>query len=275
MVTASAPPKPPRIQALARASAIIDVIAAGGEEGVGLLEISRATALNKTTAFNLLASLVTLRFIEQDEHSRWYRLGLRNVELGRIVQKRLHIPTLARPILMDLCNKTNETVSLGLPDLLDVFVVDSIGGSHFLHVAANPGSRSMYHCTALGKAVLAQWDEAMRRTLYRWCGLPRQTPHTITDIDTLEAQLPEILAQGYALDAEENAVGVTCIGTSIFNGFGEVAAAVSITGPSNRMTAGALDRFAMDVIAAADSITAAITMGSGEGPDNRDSRRRQ
>ena len=71
MVTASAPPKRPRIQALARASAIIDVIAAGGAQGVGLSEISRATALNKTTAFNLLASLVTLRFIEQDEHSRW------------------------------------------------------------------------------------------------------------------------------------------------------------------------------------------------------------
>ena len=272
MVTASTPPKLPRIQALARASAIIDVIAAAGAEGVGLSEISRATALNKTTAFNLLASLVTLRFIEQDEHSRWYRLGLRNIELGRIVQKRLHIPNLARPILVELCNKTNETVSLALPDLLDLFVVDSFAGSHSLHATANPGSRSMYHCTALGKAMLAQWDESMRRTLYRLRGLPRLTPHTITDIDTLEAQLPEILARGYALDAEENAVGVTCIGTSIFNGFGDVAAAISVTGPSNRMTADALDQLATDVIAAANAITAAI--GCGERPDNRDSRRR-
>jgi DNA-binding IclR family transcriptional regulator len=273
VVTTSKSPKLPRIQALARASAIIDVIAAGGAEGVGLSEISRATALNKTTAFNLLASLVTLRFIEQDEDSRWYRLGLRNIELGRIVQQRLHIPSLARPMLMDLCNKTNETVSLALPDLLDVFVVDSIGGSHFLHVAANPGSRSMYHCTALGKAVLAQWDEPMRRTVYRKCGLPRRTPHTITDVDTLEAQLLEILARGYALDAEENAVGVTCISASISNGFGDVAAAISVTGPSNRMTADALDQFAMDVIAAANAITAAI--GCGERPDNRACRKRR
>ena len=273
IMTASACRKLPRIQALARASAIIDVIAAGGAEGVGLSEISRATALNKTTAFNLLASLVTLRFIEQDEHTRWYRLGLRNIELGRIVQKRLHIPNLARPMLVDLCNKTNETVSLALPDLLDVFVVDSIGGSHFLHVAANPGSRSMYHCTALGKAVLAQWDEPTRRALYRNCGLPRLTPHTITDIDTLEAQLLEILDRGYALDVEENAVGATCIGASIFNGFGDVAAAISVTGPSNRMTADALDQFAMDVVTAANAITAAT--GCGERPDNRDSRRRR
>ena len=56
MVTATEIPKLPRIQALARASAIIDVIAASGEGGLGLSEISRATALNKTTAFNLIAS---------------------------------------------------------------------------------------------------------------------------------------------------------------------------------------------------------------------------
>ncbi len=114
---------------------------------------------------------------------------------------------------------------------------------------------------------------AVRRTLYRWCGLPRLTPHTITDIDTLEAQLPEILARGYAVDAEENAVGVTCIGASIFNGFGDVAAAISVTGPSNRMTTDAIEQFAMDVIAAANSITAAI--GGGERPDNRDPGKRQ
>ena len=131
----------------------------------------------------------------------------------------------------------------------------------------------MYHCTALGKAVLAQWDASMRRTVYRLHGLPRQTPHTITDIDTLEAQLPQVLAQGYALDVEENEVGVNCVGTSIFNGFGDVAAAISVTGPSNRLTADAMDHFAMDVIAAANSITAVI--GCGERPDNRNSRTRR
>jgi DNA-binding IclR family transcriptional regulator len=257
MVTASTSPKPPRIQALARASAIIDVIAAGGAEGVGLREISQATALNKTTAFNLLASLVTLRFVEQDNHSRQYRLGLRNIELGRLVQHRLHIPELARPILVDLCKKTNETVSLAVPDHLDLLVLNSYEGSQFLHATAYAGSRSMYHCTALGKAVLAQWDEPMRQTVYRLRGLPSLTPHTITDIDALEAQMPQILEQGYALDLEENEVGVSCVGTSIFNGIGEVAAAISVTGPSNRMTADVLEGFAKEVVAAANLIASA------------------
>jgi len=273
MVTASAPPKLPRIQALARASAIIDVIAAGGAEGVGLSEISRATALNKTTAFNLIASLVTLRFIEQDEHSRRYRLGLRNLELGRIVQQRLHISHLARPILADLCKKTNETVNLGLPDLLDLLVVDAYRGSRLLHATAYGGWRSMYHCTALGKAFMAQWDAPMRRTVYRLCGLPRLTPRTITDIDTLEAQLAQFLAQGYALDVGENEVGVNGVARAIVNGMGEVAAAISVAGHSNRLTEDVMEQIAPDVIAAANSISAAI--GCVERPDNRDSRGRQ
>ena len=266
MATASTSPKPPRIQALARASAIIDVIAAGGEQGVGLSEISRATALNKTTAFNLIASLVTLGFLEQDEHSRRYRLGLRNLELGRIVQQRMHISHLARPVLAVLCRKTNETVNLGLPDLLDLLVVDSFQGSRQLHATAYAGWRSLYHCTALGKAMLSQWDEPMRHTVYRLRGLPRQTPRTITDIDTLEANLAQFRAQRYSVDVEENEVGVNGLAASIFNGMGDVAAAISVCGPSNRLTEDVIEQIAMDVMAAADSI--AVAIGGGEQPED-------
>ncbi len=266
MATASVSPKPPRIQALARASAIIDVIAAGGEEGVGLSEISKATALNKTTAFNLLATLVTLRFIDQDRHSRRYRLGLRNIELGRIVQDRLHIPHLARPILTELCRKTNETVNLGLPDLLNLMVIDSFQGSQILHATTYAGWRFQYHCTALGKAFMAQWDAPMRQTIYNSCGLPQQTPNTITDIDALEAQLTRFRAQRYAVDLEENELGVNGIGTSIIDGLGEVAAAISVAGPSIRLTEDVMKQIAPDVMAAANSI--AVAIGGGEQPED-------
>ncbi len=273
MVTASETQKLPRIQALARASAIIDVIAAGGEEGVGLSDISRATTLNKTTAFNLIASLVTLGFLEQDEHSRRYRLGLRNLELGRIVQQRLHISHLARPILAGLCRRTNETVNLGLPDLFDLLVIDSFQGSRQLHATAYGGWRSMYHCTALGKAMLSQWDGPMRHTVYRLRGLPRQTPRTITDIDALEAQLDQFRAQGYAVDVGENEVGVNGIARSIFNGLGEVGAAISVSGHSNRLTEDVIKQIATDVMTAANSISAALA--GNERPDNQNSGRRK
>lgn len=272
-MSASVSTKTPRIQSLARASAIIDVIAAGGEEGVGLSEISRATALNKTTAFNLIASLVTLDFLEQDEHSRRYRLGLRNLELGRMVQQRLHISHLARPILAVLCKKANETVNLGLPKLQDLLVIDSYQGSRHLHATAYAGWRSPYHCTALGKAMLSQWDEPMRRTIYRLRGLPRRTPQTITKIRVLEEQLTRFQALGYALDIGENEVGVNGIAAPIINGLGEVAAAVSVAGPSIRLTEEVMEQMAPNVMAAANSIATAI--GGGEQPANRKPKRRR
>jgi DNA-binding IclR family transcriptional regulator len=271
MATASASPRTPRIQALARASSIIDVVAAGREDGVGLGEISQATELNKTTAFNLIASLVTLGFLEQDEQTRRYRLGLRNLELGRIVQIRMDVSRMARPILTELCKTTNETVNLGLPDLFDLLVVDSYRGSQILHATSYPGWRFLYHCTALGKAMLSRFDETMRHTLYRLQGLPRQTQRTITDVDKLEKALLRSKARGYALDIEENGPGVNGIAAPIMNGLGEVAAAVSVAGPSNRLRKRTLDQMAPDVIAAADAVTAAI--GGGDRKTNKNSRR--
>ncbi len=268
---ASVPPKLPRIQSLARASAIIDVIAAGSEVGVGLSEISKATELNKTTAFNLLASLVTLRFVYQDPVTRRYRLGLRNLELGRLVQQRFHISYLARPILAELCKKTNETVNLGLPDLLDLTVIDSFQGSQILHATSYAGWRSLYHSTALGKALMARWNPAMRETVYRMRGLPRQTPNTITDIKTLEEQLAKIQVQGYALDFEENETGVNGIGVSIVNGLDEVAAAISVCGPANRLTRDVMKKISTDILNAANAISTAI--GGDPMPEKADTRK--
>ncbi len=251
---------------MARASAIIDVIADGTDEGVGLSEISKATALNKTTAFNLLASLVTLRFIEQDEHSRRYRLGLRILELGRIVQQQLHISHLARPILANLCRRTNETVNLGKPDLFDLLVIDSFKGSRILHASTSAGWRSMYHCTALGKAFMARWDAPMRQTIYDSCGLPELTSNTNTKVDALEEQLARFREQGYSIDVEENEIGVNGIARWIIDGLGEVAAAVSVSGHASRLTEEVMGRIAPDVINAADSISIAI--GGGELPEH-------
>ena len=120
---------------------------------------------------------------------------------------------------------------------------------------------------------MAHWDAPMRRTVYRLCGLPRQTSHTITDIDTLEAQLAQFQAQGYAVDVGENEVGVNGIARAIVNGMGDVAAAISVAGHSNRLTEDVMEQIAPDVIAAANAISAAL--GCGERPVNRNSKGRQ
>ena len=258
----TSPSKPVRIQALARASAIVDAIAAGDDSGVALTVISRATSLNKTTAFNLLASLVALGLVEQDAQTRKYRLGLRCLELGRQVQQRLHVSHLARPVLVDLCRKTNETVNLGIPGMLDFRVVDSFVGSRVSHGRANNDWRWMYHCTALGKAFLAGWDALMRKSIYDSCELSGLTPNTVTDLDTLEAQLAGFRKRGYATDLEEYEVGVNGVASWVVDGLGEVAAAISVSGHANRLTETVMHRIAPRVVEAANAIS--LALGGGE-----------
>ena len=265
-MVAGPPAKPVRIQALGRASAIVDVIATGEEGGVGLSEISKTTSLNKTTAFNLLASLVTLRLVEQDAKTRKYRLGLRCLELGRQVQQRLQVSHLARPILVDLCRKTNETVNLGIPGMLDFRVIDSFVGSRVSHGRANNDWRWMYHCTALGKAFLTGWDALMRQSIYNSCELTGLTPNTITDLDALEAQLARFRDQGFATDLEEFETGVNGIASWVVDGLGEVAAAISVSGHSSRLTEEVMVRIAPDVVQAANAISMAL---GGDEPHRR------
>ena len=271
-MAAGATAKPVRIQALGRASAIIDVIAAGKEGGVGLSEISKTTSLNKTTAFNLLASLVTLGLLEQDAQTRKYRLGLRCLELGRQVQQRLQVSHLARPVLVDLCRKTNETVNLGIPGMLDFRVIDSFARSRVSHGRANNDWRWMYHCTALGKAFLAGWNALMRQSIYDSCELTGLTPNTITDLDALEAQLERFRAQGFATDLEEYEIGINGVASWVVDGLGEVAAAISVSGHSSRLTEEVMHRIAPDIVQAANAVSAAL--GGGE-PHRRPAAREQ
>jgi len=244
-----------RIQSLARASAILDVIAGGDESGLGLSAIARALRLNKTTTFNLLSSLVVLRFAEQDAYSKQYRLGLRCLELGRQVQQRLQVSHAARPILIELCRSTNETVNLGIPGMLDFQVIDSFQGSRVTHGRATNNWRWMYHCTALGKAFLAGWDAPMRRAIYDSCELTALTPNTITTIPALESHLARFRNQGFATDLEEYEIGVNGIASWVVDGLGELAAAISVSGHSSRLTEAVMHRIAADVVQAANRIS--------------------
>src|SRR5215470_13176149 len=153
MAAARQPRKEVRIQSLARASAILDVIAENGT--VQLTELSAAVGLNKSTTFYLVESLADLGFAERAGDGKGYRLGLRNLELGRSVQRRLDIAAVSRPALMRLCALSKETVNLAVPYVFDAMIVESLEGAHGVRATSYAGSRASYHSTACGKAIVA------------------------------------------------------------------------------------------------------------------------
>ncbi len=250
-----------RIQSLARASVILEAISRNGVASLAV--ICKATGFNKTTAFYLLESLVDLGFAERTEAPRGYRLGLRNLELGKAVQRRMNLLKVSRPALIRLCSATRETVNLAVPYLPDALIVESLEGSYGIRATSYAGTRAPHHATACGKAILAHVEETTRLAIYADRPLVAFTPNTLTDAASLERQLVEVRRIGYALDLEEMEDSAHCVAAAIFDAFGQVAGAISLSGPKSRMTLPALTEAARLIVAETAAITKRLANGHG------------
>jgi len=218
-----------------RVDGIFEAVATAPKGSAFFTEISQALGLNKTTVFNLAASLVALGFLERGGDQAGYRLGMRNLELGSVVRRRLDISDVARPALLKICAATGETANLALPNMSAAIIIDSFEGRHALRSTSYAGAPSPYHASACGKAILAYFPPAMRQAICDSYPPVAYTPQTILDFAALERQLERVRRQGYASETEENEAGQACIGAPIFDGFGEVAGAISVAGPLGRI----------------------------------------
>lgn len=245
-----------RIQSLARAGKILDVLVDKGT--AALRDISGATGLNKTTAYYLVESLVELGFVERVGDGEGYRLGLRNLELGRAVQRRLDIVAASRPSLIRLCTLSRETVNLAVPYVFDAMIVESLEGTHGVRTTSYAGSREPYHATACGKAMLAFMEPEVRSAIFQARPLDRITPSTITRREALEAQLELVRARGFATDMEEIELNAHCVAAPIWDGLGGVTGAISISGLASRLPLPVLGELAQAIIRETRAISKAM-----------------
>jgi IclR family transcriptional regulator, acetate operon repressor len=113
----------------------------------------------------------------------------------------------------------------------------------------------MPHSSAAGKAILATMTGEQVRTVCGQAGLPRRTSHTITDLASLRENLALVRSNGFALDDEEDAEGVFCLGAAFFGHNGAVAGAVSVTGIKGDLPAWRVNELGQAVRRAADRVS--------------------
>ncbi len=142
----------------------------------------------------------------------------------------------ALPELEKIRDLTSETVHLGILDQMEVVYLEKLQGLHAIGLmSSRVGGRSPAQCTGLGKAMLAYQDQEKVRAYFKERGMKEYTEKTITDVDALIDHLDQIRDQGYAIDDEEHENGVHCVAVPIFDFSGSVVAAISISGPSERL----------------------------------------
>jgi DNA-binding IclR family transcriptional regulator len=224
--------------------------------GLSIGEVARRTAMHRASVHRLLTSLHSLGWVERPAERPVYRISLRLYALAHVFVKNYNVIERLTPLLVELCQRSRETVHLGVLDGLDVLHIARQESPERVGVASRIGSRGWAHTSGMGKALLAgQPDEALTAYIAH-SGLPGMTEHSITSPEAFWTEIARIRKRGYSIDNEEDSIGVRCLGTTLPSAHGAPVLAVSITGPSPRFTLAGAYQFApilLDLVARADA----------------------
>ncbi|MCM3705906.1 MULTISPECIES: IclR family transcriptional regulator [Cytobacillus] len=228
------------VKSVSRALDIITLISLK-KNGLGVTEIANQIDINKSSVYRILSTLVQYGYIEQDNETGKYKLGYKFLEISSKLLESIDLRAEARPFLQELENETNEVIHLVVYDQGEVVYIEKLEGNETLRMHSKVGKRAPMHCTSVGKAILAHLPSSIVFDILERKGMPVHTDKTITDKDEFMKELGQVRQKGYALDLEENEYGITCVAVPIFDHLGKVIAAVSISGPTMRMTDERLD----------------------------------
>lgn len=230
------------VQSVERIFGIIEVLAAH-PAGVGLQKLAAEAGLAKSTTHRLLASLVQLGYARQDSVTGHYRLTLKMFELSSGIVNSMDIMGVAKLHLERLAQRTGEAVHLVIRDARDiVYIYKTESGP--TRMSSRVGLRSPLYCTGVGKAILATLPQAEVEEIWRNSRPRKLTGHTITDLGALLAQLAQVRTRGYAIDDEENELGIRCVALAIPGPNGRADSAFSISGLVPYMTEERVGRIA-------------------------------
>ncbi len=204
-------------------------------EPVGISQIAKDLDVYKSTVFRTLQTLEAQHFVEQHKDGR-YGLGVIYISMaGKIKAYDLY-----KPFAVKLHREFNEAINISIldPACADTYrsliVVKEDSKDNILSVSPKLGTVMDCYCSSVGKCLLAFSPNTSERMLknYRFT---RYTANTISDVPSLLAELRKVREQGFALDNEEQEIGLTCVGVPILNKAGEAVAAMSISGPTQRL----------------------------------------
>ena len=223
---------PQGAQAALRAIRLLKLFTAEAPE-LQLAEISSLSSLNKTTTHRLLQALFSEELLDRNPGSGAYRLGPGMMALGVQALSSNDLRLRARPLLKRLAEDTGETATLEIPIDDTMLILDEVTSKHFLGASGNVGTRWPIHATSTGKALIA-FDQSGADRL--GLELTYLTSSTITQFDELEKELGDIRRRGFAEVVDELEDGLSGVAAVVRGGMGEVLGALSICGPSQRMS---------------------------------------
>jgi len=251
-----------KVQSIDRVFDIIELLSRS-PEGLSLTEISVSLGLAKSTAFRLIASVIQRGYVEKTADGLKYHLGIALVDLCSMYLHSLELKTESLPYLRDLAGKTGKTTFLATRDGSEIVYIDRITQHSDLRKYSIIGQRVPAHATSLGKALMMDLSETEIRSLYPVPELTKLCDGTISNVDSLLANLAICRERGWSLDDQEAVPDIRCLGAPIRDYRGNIIAAVSVSWIIREEPEETGSRYAPLVMQTAAAISK--RMGSSEG----------
>ena len=224
----------PTVQVIERMFTLIDVLASR-EEAISLKEISEKSGLHLSTTHRLLNDLATGRFVEHPQPGS-YRLGMRLLELGNLVQGRLNVRDAALAPMRELHKLIQQPVNLSMRQGDEIVYIERTYSERSgMQVVRAIGGRAPLHLTSVGKLFLAADDPQRVRAYATRTGLSGHTKNSLTQLPALERELSKVRQHGNAHDNEELELGVRCMAAGIYDDQGILVAGLSMSAPAGRL----------------------------------------
>ncbi len=221
-------------------------------------DLAHQLHLDRSTIYRILLSLEKCGLVEKDRKTGEFSLGIAAFEIGNTYLRKTDLIRISKPIMTDLALKVQETVHLAVLSDTEIVYIDKVDSPRALGMMSKIGQRAPVHCTALGKVLLAFQTEDELSRIINEIRLKSCTRNTITSKGKLMEELEEVSKQGYALDRREHEEGVECIGAPIRDHLGDVIAALSISGPQQKINTPSEKRFTKEVRNAASQISSKL-----------------
>jgi DNA-binding IclR family transcriptional regulator len=222
-----------------------------------LAEIAAATGWHKSSVHKILMTLGRFGFLDRDESTKRYTLGIELVRCGRTVLNNLQIHQSAKSFLIELANYSGETANLAVLRGNKIVIVDIAEASVELRVSPPIGVVDFLTAKSNGKAVLAWLPEEQVNEIIRTEGLGNAR-NSDANVKLYREELAIVRKQGYAIDNEEFQDGISAVSAPVFNSEKHVVGTLSIIGPASRMTKDKLHLYGKKCVQTAAQLSALI-----------------
>jgi DNA-binding IclR family transcriptional regulator len=218
-------------------------------------ELSRRLDLPRASVFRMLFTLEQGGFLERAPDGVNYRLGLSVLRLGFELLASMELTEVGRPVIEELRDRSSFSAHVVVRDAREVVFIAKAAGRNAMFHSIQVGARLPAHATVLGRTLMSDLDMAELAQLFPETPLPVYTPKTPTTLAELKALIDQDRERGYGVSMGGYETGISTIAAPVFNEEGRVAAAISISVPSQRIEDEALAPLVEMVRASAAQMT--------------------